>query len=152
LTKKNHRGGADEADRREILDWIVMHPLLDRRNDGVRHIGEQEGVAVRRGLGSELSAEAAAGAGPIVEDDLLAERFRHPLTDEASEHIRAASSRIGHDERDGMIGIGLSRSRRASESDESGESELCRHCHPPCVHERHPVPDHFHDSISIRSL
>jgi len=42
----------------------------------VRHVGEQEGVAVRRGFGGKLDAEAAAGAGTVVDDNLLAERFR----------------------------------------------------------------------------
>jgi hypothetical protein len=144
IDEKNHRGGADQADRREVADGIVMYPLLDRRNDGVRHVGEQEGVAVRRGFGSNLDAEAAAGAGTVVDDDLLAERFRHPLADEASEHIRAAAGRIGHDEGDGTIGIGFGRSRSAGESREGGERKRCRQCHSFCAQHRYPVHDRFH--------
>ncbi len=106
-----------------------MHPVLDRRNDGVRHVGEQEGVAVRRGFGSDLDAEATAGADTVVDHDLLAERFRHPLTDEAREHIRAAAGGIGHDEGDGVIGIGFSRQRGTSEGYEGGESKFYRHSH-----------------------
>ncbi len=113
-----------------------MHALLDRRNDGVRHVGEQQGVAVGRGFGGDLDAEAAAGAGTVVDDDLLAERFRQPLAEQAAEHIRAAAGRVWHDEGDGTIGIGLGRQRGARERNEGGESKLCRqhdvsHLRPP---------------------
>ena len=76
IDEKEHRSGADQTDRREVADRIVMHALLDCRNDGVRHVGEQQGVAVRRGFGGDLDADAAAGAGTVVDDDWLAERFR----------------------------------------------------------------------------
>src|SRR6516225_119184 len=130
---------------------IVMHALLDRRNDGVRHVGEQEGVAVRRGFGGNLDAEAAAGAGAVVDDDLLAERFRHSLADEASEHVGAAARRIGHDEGDGTIGIGFGRERSAGERHKGGESKRCRRSHSFRAQHRYPVHHCFHalDAASI---
>ena len=126
-----------------------MHPFLDRRNDGVRHVGEQERVAVRRGFGSELDAEAAAGAGTVVDHDLLAERFRQPLTDEAREHIRAAAGRIRHDQRDGVIGIGFSRERGASESYDGGERKLCAQSRSPYAQDRDPIDNCFHASAPL---
>ena len=115
------------------------------------HVGEQEGVAVRRGFRGDLDAEAAAGAGTVVDDNLLAERFRHPLTDEASEHVRAAARRIGHDEGDGTIGIGFSRERSAGERHKGGESKRRRQSHSFCAQHRYPVPHCFHalDAASI---
>ena len=101
IDEEEHRSGADQTDRREVADRIVMHALLDRRNDGVRHVGEQQGIAVRRGFGGDLDAEAAAGAGTVVDDDRLAERFRQRLAEQAGKHIRAAAGRVGHDEGDG---------------------------------------------------
>jgi hypothetical protein len=151
IDEKNHRSGADQADRREVADRIVMHALLDRRNDGVGHVGEQEGITVRRGFGGDLDAEATAGAGAIVDDDLLAERFRHALADEAGEHIRAAAGRIGHDESDGTIGIGFSRQRSAGESYESGESKRCRHSNSFCAQDRYPLQVYFHARNAARS-
>ena len=73
-----------------------MHPLLDRRNDGVRHVGEQEGVAVRRGFGGDLDAEAAAGAGTVVDDDLLAERLVHATTWVKQQQQQTRDLRIGY--------------------------------------------------------
>jgi hypothetical protein len=104
-----------------------MHALLDRRDDGVRHVGEQQSVAVRRRSGGDLNTEAAAGAGTVVDDDLLAERFRQPLAEKAGEHIRAAAGCVWHDEGDGMIGIGLDCQRGVGEGNEGGESKLCSH-------------------------
>ena len=142
IDEKEHRSGADQTDRREVADRIVMHALLDCRNDGVRHVGEQQGVAVRRGFGGDLDAEAAAGAGTVVDDDLLAERFRQRLAEQACEHIRAAAGRVGHDQGDGMIGIGLGgqclpwrigrTQQDAGKGDEGGENRLCRHGIPSC--------------------
>jgi hypothetical protein len=120
LTKKKHRGGTDQSDRCEIADRIVVHALLDRRNDGVWHVGEHQGVAVRRGFGGALGAEAAAGTGTVIDDDLLAERFRQPFAKKAGEHIRTAAGRVWHDEGDGMIGIGLGCHRGAGEDNEGG--------------------------------
>jgi hypothetical protein len=100
------------------------------------HVGEQQGVAVRRGFGGDLDAEAAAGAGTVVDDDLLAERFRLPLAEKAGEHIRAAAGRVWHDESDGMIGIGLGRQRGAGEGNEGGESKLCWHPNSFCAQDR----------------
>src|SRR5262245_14637035 len=40
IYEKDHRSGSDKTDRREVADRIVMHTLLDRRDDGVRHVGE----------------------------------------------------------------------------------------------------------------
>src|SRR5262245_10506073 len=96
----------------------------------MRHVGEQQRVAVGRGFGGDLGAQAAAGAGAVVDDDLLAERFSQPLADQAGEHVGAAAGRVGHDHADGSIGIRLRRRRGAGEGGESekgGEDELCRH-------------------------
>src|SRR5207302_9116758 len=104
----------------------------------------QEGVAVRSGFGSELDAEAAAGAGTVVDHDLLAERFRQPLTDEAREHIRAAAGRIRHDQRDGTIGIGFSRERGTRETYDGGERKLCPQSRSPCAQDRDPIDNYFY--------
>jgi hypothetical protein len=124
IDEKKHRSGADQTDRCEVADGIVVHALLDRRNDGMRHVGEQQGVAVRRGFGSDLDTETTASTRTVVDDDLLAERFRQPLTEKAGEHIRAAAGRVGHDEGDGMIGIGLGRQRGAGKGNEGARASF----------------------------
>ena len=73
----------------------------------MRHVGEQQTVAVRRGLGGGLGTEAATGTSTVIDHDLLAKRFRQSLAKKAREHIRATAGRIWNDEGDWMIGIGL---------------------------------------------
>jgi hypothetical protein len=104
----------------------------------MRHVGEQQGVAVRRRFGSDLDAESATGAGTVVDNDRLAERFRQSLAEKASEHIRAAASRVWNDEADGTIGIWLGRQGGAGEGNERDESKLCRHCVSSCVQASSP--------------
>ena len=57
--------------------------------------GEEERVAVGRRLGGELGADRAAGAGPIVDDDRLAEIGPELLRDRARHRVVAAAVRLG---------------------------------------------------------
>src|SRR5262249_27701561 len=72
IDEKEHGGGADQGNGRKVGDGIVLHSLLNRRNDGVRHVGKEERVAVGRRLGGKLDAEAAARSGTIIDDNWLA--------------------------------------------------------------------------------
>jgi len=54
----------DRGDRREILEGIGLHFLVQMRIDGDHAVGEQpERVAVGRGLCDEIHRDIAVGAG-----------------------------------------------------------------------------------------
>ena len=53
----------------------------------VHRSDKEECVAVRRRVHDRLGTDVAAGARPVVDDELLAESLRQPLTDQARENV-----------------------------------------------------------------
>ena len=103
----------DHRHRREILHRIERQRRIDARADRERtDVGEQQRVAIGRGLGDDLRADVAVGAGLVLDDDRLAPRFRELLADRAREDVRRAARRVRHDDADRLCGIGLRVRRR----------------------------------------
>ncbi len=59
----------DDGNRDEVLLDIVRQLRIKRRADGVVRRGEQQRVAVGRGLGGRVGRDGAAGAGAVVDDE-----------------------------------------------------------------------------------
>ena len=99
---------ADQADRRKILARIVAGVLVERGTDCERPgVTQQQRVTVRIALGDRLGAHRAAGAGAIVDHDLLAEQFAHLVGNGAADDRGAAAGREWNDQRDRAGGIVL---------------------------------------------
>jgi alkanesulfonate monooxygenase SsuD/methylene tetrahydromethanopterin reductase-like flavin-dependent oxidoreductase (luciferase family) len=136
----DHRRPGDQPDRRKILGTVVAG--IGTEADGAQQHGD--GVAVRRGLGGVAGADHAAGAAAILDHDLLAERVRKLLPDDAAHRIDAAAGRIGHDhgDRAGRIILRRGRSRHraaaapqpARSSPQSGNDSPAHHVFPPRRH------------------
>ena len=60
---------------------LKLRFVVERRVDCVRRDDHQERVAVRRRFHDDLGADIAAGARSVLDDELLAEPLRQPLTD-----------------------------------------------------------------------
>src|SRR5438046_10551493 len=75
--------GAEDRDTRQVLEWIVVHLLHQRESRELRGASEKQRVAVGRGLRDELGGDRAACADPVLDDELLAERYRQPLGDDS---------------------------------------------------------------------
>ena len=60
---------------------------------------------MRRGLGADVSA----GAGLVVDEDLLAQRLAEVLGDQAGRDIGALPGLVRHDQAHRLVGIGLRR-------------------------------------------
>jgi hypothetical protein len=69
------------------------------------HRSHQQRIAVRDGLGDEIGRYRAAGARPIVDDELLPCGFGQALCVEASHDIDAAAGRKPHQDTNGFRGI-----------------------------------------------
>jgi hypothetical protein len=110
----DHRRPGDQPDRRKILGKVVAG-IGTEADAGQQH---GDGVAVRRRLGGVAGADHAAGAAAILDHDLLAERVRKLLPDDAAHRVDAAAGRIGHDQRDrsGRIILRRRRSRHQGSS------------------------------------
>ncbi|MNN33232.1 hypothetical protein D3C81_1469820 [compost metagenome] len=62
----------DHGDRDEILLDVVVELLVERRGDGMVRAADEDGVAIRRGLGGDAGAHGAARAATVVDHELLA--------------------------------------------------------------------------------
>ena len=71
-------------DRREVLDRVVRQIAVHAFVRGVRVRRQQQGIAVGLGFRDELRGADAARAGPVVDDELLAEHRRELFGDGAS--------------------------------------------------------------------
>jgi hypothetical protein len=99
---------ANHADRRKILARIVAGILVERGADRQRAgVAEQQRVTVGIALGDRLGADRAAGAGAIVDHDLLAEQFAHLVGNGAADDRGTAAGREWNHQRDRAGGIGL---------------------------------------------
>ena len=108
---QHQRDRGQLGDRREILDRVVGRLLqagVDRERDG----GDQQGVAVGRGLGHDGGADRAAAARPVVDHGGLAPVVVHALRDQPRDRVGGAAGDERHDQVDLLAGIGL---RRAAE-------------------------------------
>ena len=87
------------ADRDEILHRVVVLGLPHRRarGDGAAR-AEQQRVAVGGRLRHRRAADGAGGAGAVLDDHLLAERFAERGRDGARGDVDVAARRPGHDD------------------------------------------------------
>jgi hypothetical protein len=101
LGRDDDRRFAHQHDRREVALRIVRHDLVDelvvRRRPGRR---EQERVAVRRGFRDGRAPDIAARAGPVVDDERLAECSAQVLDKPARHDIAGDASGEWNDHRD----------------------------------------------------
>ena len=119
--RRNGRSsGVDEADGDEILFGVEGKIRIERHARRHRNLMQQHRIAVGRGAGGASGSDHAAGAADVLDDDLLAERLRHAVLDDARDRIGRAAGRVRHHERDRTAGIGLRR-RGAGRQDTRGE-------------------------------
>ncbi len=131
VDQHDQRAGADQADRREVLARIVADVLVERRVDRQRAgPADDQGVAVGRGLGDRPRRGRAAGAGAVLDHDLLAERLAHLLGRDAREQIVAAAGRVRHDQGDRTVGVVL----------RVGGDVRCKECEPHIGEGRRNTP------------
>ena len=113
-------------DRREILHGIEAHALaVERRIDAMRRDGDHaDRVAVRRRARGGFSADVAARANAVFDDDLLSPLPADVVRDHARENIERAAGGGESDEPDGLVGESracLLRDRRASSATKNNE-------------------------------
>jgi hypothetical protein len=83
--------------RCDVADEIEFEIFVERSVDRVRRSDTEERVAVRGRAHDRLGRDSAAGARPVLDDDLLTEPLRQPLTDQADGNVRPATGRKADD-------------------------------------------------------
>ena len=133
-------GHADDArDRRDVADEIEIELVVERRIDRVRRADQEKRVAVGRRAHDRLGGDIAAGARPVLDDELLAEPLRQPLTDQARDDVgRAAGGKADNDaHRPRRIGLRPSDARHGRQRGSArGQMQKLSsagkfHCAPP---------------------
>ena len=95
---------AERNDRREIAHRVVGQLGVGRRRDGVHRRVDEQRVAVRLRLRDRRHAERAAGTGPGLVDDGLADLARHVVEHRARHRVDRAARRERRDQADGLPG------------------------------------------------
>src|SRR5262249_62048890 len=96
---RNEVGNPDGAcNRCDIADEIEIEFLEDRSTDCVRCSDIKERIAVGRRPHGSLSADIAAATRPVVDNKLLTEPLRQPLTDQTCDDVRRGAGGIGEDQ------------------------------------------------------
>ena len=130
---KDGSGVIDEPDRDEILFGIDAKIAVKRHARRQRNLVQQERVPVGRGARCVARGNHPSGSADVLDDDLLAERLRHAVLNDARDRVGYAAGRERHNECDGTAGIGLRRCK-------AGRRNACdkkRRCERAC--ERHGI-------------
>ena len=99
---------ADNAsDWRDIADEIVVELVVERRVGRVETTDQEKRVAVCGRAHDHLGADVAAATRPVVDNKLLAEPLRQPLSDQARRDVGRAGRGEWHDQTHRSRRIGL---------------------------------------------
>ena len=93
----HHDSGArgNARDRRDVADEIEIEFVVERRVDRVRRTGQEKRITVRWRIHGRFGADIGARARPVLDDELLAEPLREPLTDQTRDDVGSAARRKG---------------------------------------------------------
>ena len=77
----DHHGGfaAEARDWRDVADEVEFELLVECRVDEIRRSDQEQRVAVGRRVHDRLGRDVGAGAGLVLDDELLADPLRQPL-------------------------------------------------------------------------
>ena len=89
------------------------------------HVAHHDGVAVGLGLRAARDAGRATGAGDVLDHELLAERARHVLADDAGDDVGRPAGGERHDHGDWTLGVGGMCAAAERERCDGGSRPLC---------------------------
>jgi hypothetical protein len=111
---EDERPGAEDADRDKVLLGIVVDLLQLRYDGNLRRGGEEQRVAVGRGLRHVGGGERAPCPDPVFDDKTLLEVLGQLLARHACHHVGVAAGGVAHDHRHRLGGpVRRLRERRA---------------------------------------
>ena len=126
------------ADRGEVLHRVVRHARVEVGANRVRAgSGQQQGVAIGRGLGHQVRAQSAACARAVFDHQRHTHFFTQLLGQGAGKQIRGTTGRKRHDQTDrlGRVSLGM----------HAAPAERQNHCGAECAK---PIPA-CHEKTSL---
>jgi hypothetical protein len=100
-------GACHAGDWGDVADEIEIELVVKRRVDGVRDIDQEEGIAVRGRAHGRLGGDIAASPWPVIDDELLAEPLRQPLSHQACWNVGRTTCSTRNDQANRPPRIGL---------------------------------------------
>jgi hypothetical protein len=105
----------------DVVGQLRHHVARDRERADRPHA---DGVTVRLGLCRQIEPDREGAAGPVVDDDLLAELLAEFGAKDARDRVGCAARRLRHDQPDRLVGIfGGGREREHSGQQQQGGAE-----------------------------
>jgi hypothetical protein len=101
------RHPVDARDRRDILDKIVVELFVERRVDHIIGADSEQRVAIGGRTHDGLGSDIAAGARPVLNDELLTELLGEPLTYYARDDVNRLAGGKSDDDAHRPRRIGL---------------------------------------------
>ena len=95
---QHERIGPEHADRRQVLDRVIGHLGHGRQDHDLRLHAPQQRVAVGGRARDAFDRDRAAGAGAVLDHELLAEHVAEALRDDARHAVGVAAGRERHDD------------------------------------------------------
>jgi hypothetical protein len=86
--------------RRKILRRIKGEFRIERRDHREGRAGQQQRVTIGLRTRDDFRTDRTAGAGPVIDNELLAEGFGEFLRDQPPRHIGGAAGRKRNDQTD----------------------------------------------------
>src|SRR5215472_2265654 len=104
-------------DRGYIADEIEIEFLVQRDVNRIRRSGQEERIAVRRRAHDRLGGDVAASACPVLNNELLTEPLREPLSYQTRDDVARTAGAIADDQahRPRWIGLRPSQARNGWE-------------------------------------
>src|SRR3954463_16427858 len=94
---QDDRNAIDAGDRGSVANEIEVELFEQCRINRIRSAGQEEGVAVRWRTHDRLGGDIAGGTRPVVDEELLTETVREPLSHQARDYVDLAPSRKADD-------------------------------------------------------
>jgi len=92
VSQKHHREADQSGDRRDVADEIEIELFVERRVDRVSRHHVEKRVAVRQSGHDRFGRDIAAGAGPLLDEERLAQARRKPLPDQPRHKVGRAAA------------------------------------------------------------
>ena len=133
--QENRAGVAEDRDRREIADRMILEARIERdvRRQRARRIGHHQRIAIRRRVNDLLDRDGAAGAGAVIDHDGLACGSGDAIEHHPGDDVGYAGCRKRNHHLDDLPGvvqrIGVANGDRQKENRKYAQPERACPCH-----------------------